>query len=131
MKVHHIGYLVKKLARAQKTFEMLGYACEGDVTHDESRGIDILFMVNGTERVELVSPFAENSAVGELGKRVGNAPYHICYCTDDLDADAETLSASGFVMTAEPKAAPAIKGNRVAFFFSPAIGMIELVEDVM
>jgi methylmalonyl-CoA/ethylmalonyl-CoA epimerase len=43
LKVHHIGYLVKKLDKAKATFEALGYK-SGDITHDETRGIDICFL---------------------------------------------------------------------------------------
>lgn len=130
MRVHHIGYLVRKVERAAQTLEALGYVREGNVTRDEFRGIDILFLVNGETRVELVAPYAEDSAVGELKKRVGNAPYHICYISDDLDADVARMTENGYVLTSPANAAPAIGGNRVAFLMNAAIGLIELVEHV-
>lgn len=128
MKIHHIGYLVKKIARAEAAFAALGYAREGDVTRDEIRGIDILFMRNGETRVELVCPYTENSQVEGIKKRVGNAPYHICYETDDIEKDADQMQNSGYVLTSAPEAAPAIGGKRVAFLLSPAVGIVELVE---
>lgn len=128
MTIHHVGYLVRSVERARKTFEGLGYAAEGETTRDESRKIDILFMINGTERVELVAPYAEDSAVGDLRKRIGSAPYHICYETEDIKREVEALTGNGYVLTAEVAPAPAIGGKNVAFLLHPAIGIIELVE---
>ena len=128
MTVHHVGYLVRSIAKAGKVFEGLGYAAEGEVTRDESRKIDILFMVNGNTRVELVAPYEDGSAVGDLRKRIGSAPYHICYETEDIEKDVAALTENGYVLTAAPAPAPAIGGKKVAFFLHPAIGIIELVE---
>ena len=128
MRVHHIGYLVKKLSRAEASFASLGYSREGDVTRDETRGIDILFLRNGETRVELVCPYRENSQVGGIANRVGNAPYHICYESEAIEKDSEDMQNHGYVLMSAPEAAPAIGGKRVAFLFSPAIGTVELVE---
>lgn len=38
MKVHHVGYAVKKLEKAVEAFERLGYI-SGDITEDTSRNI--------------------------------------------------------------------------------------------
>ena len=128
MRIHHIGYLVKKIARAEQAFCALGYSREGEVTRDETRGIDILFMKNGETRVELVCPYCENSQVEGIRKRVGNAPYHICYLSEDIHKDAEEMQNQGYVLTSAPQPAPAIGGRSVAFLFSPAVGIVELVE---
>ena len=128
MKIHHIGYLVKKIPRAEQAFSARGYSREGDVTRDETRGIDILFMKNGDTRVELVCPYCENSQVEGIRKRVGNAPYHICYLSEAIERDAGEMQNQGYVLTSAPQPAPAIGGKKVAFLFSPAVGIVELVE---
>ena len=128
MKIHHIGYLVKKIPRAEQAFSALGYSREGDVTRDETRGIDILFMKNGDTRVELVCPYCENSQVEGIRKHVGNAPYHICYLSEAIERDAGEMQNQGYVLTSAPQPAPAIGGKKVAFLFSPAVGIVELVE---
>lgn len=128
MKIHHIGYLVKKIEKAAAAFEALGYVREGAVTHDEIRKVDILFLTKDGYRVELVSPYAPDSVVSGLIKTYKNAPYHICYEAESFPADAEKLEGSGYVRIDEPTAAPAIGGRRVTFFMHPALGMIELLE---
>ncbi|MBQ6647101.1 MAG: VOC family protein [Clostridia bacterium] len=128
MTVHHVGYLVRSIDRAAKTFAALGYVPQGDTTRDESRKIDILFMANGDTRIELVAPYERGSAVGNLRKRIGSAPYHICYETENLEKEIASLTENGYVLTSAAMPAPAIDGRCVAFLLHPAIGLIELVE---
>ncbi|MBQ3079371.1 MAG: VOC family protein [Clostridia bacterium] len=128
MKIHHIGYLVKKIARAAEKFEKLGFCAVSDCVHDEARGIEILFMKNGETVIELVCPADPDSQVTGLVKRLGNTPYHICYETEDIEKDVEHLAQNGYVLVNPPQPAPAIDGKRVAFLMNGAIGLIELVE---
>lgn len=74
LKIHHIGYLVKKLEKAKTTFESLGYLVEQDTVRDEIRKVDICFLIKDGYRVELVSPFSEESVVSGLMKKYKNAP---------------------------------------------------------
>ncbi len=101
LKIHHIGYLVKKMEQAKKTFESLGYQVEQD------------------------------SVVAGLIKKYKNTPYHICYETDDYEAAFAKLRADGFLPTESltPTPAPALGGRSVIFLVSAAIGMIELIAD--
>lgn len=129
MKIHHIGYLVKKIDKAKLSFEKLGFVCEGETVYDDIRDIDILFMVNEGYRIELVSPKSDKSIVKDLLKKIGVSPYHLCYYSDDMEKDMETLRDSGFVPVGETLPAPALGGKRVAFMFSSNSGMIELYEE--
>lgn len=126
-KIHHIGYLVKKTETAKKTFEVLGYRPEQDTVYDPIRDVDICFLQKDGYRVELVSPVSEHSVVAGLLKKYKNCPYHICYEADDYEEASAALSAAGFLAIDTPTEAPALGGRRVAFFSSPAIGMVELL----
>lgn len=127
LRVHHIGYLVKKIEKAKRTFEQLGYRTEQDVVYDDIRKINICFMVMGDCRVELVSPVSENSVVAGLIRKYKNSPYHICYETDDYEEAYAGLTANGFLAIDTPTPAPALGGRRVVFLTNAAIGMIELI----
>lgn len=127
LRVHHIGYLVKKIEKAQRTFEQLGYRTEQDVVYDDIRKINICFMVMGDCRVELVSPVSEDSVVAGLIRKYKNSPYHICYETDDYEEAYAGLTANGFLAIDTPTPAPALGGRRVVFLTNAAIGMIELI----
>ncbi len=128
MTIHHIGYLVKKLERARKAFEALGYSVEQETVRDEYRKIDILFLAKDGYRIELVSPYDPSSVVAGLLTRTGNSPYHVCYLVDDLDLEIERLRDARYVVSSEPAPAPACGGERVAFMIHPFLGMIELLQ---
>ena len=127
LKIHHIGYLVKKIEKAKKTFEALGYLVEQDTVYDDIRKVDICFLVKNGYRVELVSPVSEDSVVAGLLKKYKNAPYHICYEADDPETAYEELTANGFAAIDTPTPAPALGGRKVVFLTSPLIGMVELI----
>lgn len=127
LKIHHIGYLVKKIEKAKKTFETLGYLVEQDTVYDDIRKVDICFLVKDGYRVELVSPYSEDSVVSGLLKKYKNTPYHICYETDDPEAAYRELTANGFAAIDTPTPAPALDGRNVVFLISPVIGMVELI----
>lgn len=125
--VHHIGYLVKKIEKAKDAFLSLGYQIEQDTLQDEIRKVDICFLIKDGYRVELVSPYAEDSVVSGLMKRYKNSPYHICYETTDFDSALTDLTANGFITIDTPTPAPALGGRDVVFLNSAVLGMIELI----
>ena len=128
MKIHHIGYLVKKLERAVSAFQGLGYTVVQEKVRDEGRKVDIVFLEKDGYRVELVSPSDPTSVVAGLIPRLGNSPYHICYKVDDFESEIARLRDQRFVVSSESAPAPACGGKRVCFMIHPYLGMIELLE---
>lgn len=129
LKIHHIGYLVKKLEQAKRTFEALGYLVEQDTVYDDIRKVNICFLIKDGYRVELVSPASPDSVVANLMKKYKNAPYHICYEAGDSETALAGLRAEGFLAIDTPTPAPALDGRRVIFLTSAVAGMIELIFD--
>lgn len=127
LKIHHIGYLVKKIEKAKETFEALGYRVERDTVYDEIRKVDICFLIKDGYRVELVSPASADSVVSGLLKKYKNTPYHICYEADDPETAYRELTENGFAAIDTPTPAPALDNREVVFLTSPVIGMVELV----
>ena len=127
LKIHHIGYLVKKIEAAIRTFENLGYQLLQDVMYDDIRKVNICFLQKDNYCIELVSPAAEDSLVSGLLKKYKNCPYHICYETADFDSDYQMLLSSGFISIDTPTPAPALQGRDVVFLTSASMGMIELL----
>ena len=78
-------------------------------------------------RVELISPYSDDSVVSGLMKRFKNSPYHICYETDDPTSCADELNERGYTAIDEACAAPAISERKVQFFVHPRLGMIEIL----
>ena len=128
MKIHHIGYLVKNMASSITVFVNLGYSVKQAPIYDADRDIDICFMENGAFMVELVAPRPECKLFRSLQKKIGNAPYHICYITDDFVADMKVLQDNEYTVLIPPSKAVAIDNRLVVFMFHEEVGIIELVE---
>lgn len=128
MKIHHVGYLVKKMDKAVDSFTVLGFCSISDMIYDQHRDVDIQFMEKDGYVVELVSPKSDSSVVSNLIKIYKNAPYHFCYESDSFEDDLKMLESSHFTRFDEPCPAPALCDRRVCFLQSPQIGMIELLE---
>lgn len=127
-KVHHIGYAVHSINEAMPQFLMLGYQF-GETVLDPLRNVRIVFGMNDKTNIELIEPVSKASPVWNLLNKMHTAsPYHICYITDDIDQTCAHLEADGWLLVSEPAPAPAIDGNRVAFFSSMEIGLVEFVE---
>lgn len=127
LKIHHIGYLVKKTEAALLTFEALGYQVVQAAMYDDIRKVNICFLQKDDYCIELVSPAAKDSLVYGLLKKYKNCPYHICYETTDFDRDYQMLLSNGFISIDTPAPAPALQGRDVVFLMSASMGMIELL----
>lgn len=129
LRVHHIGYLVKKTDAAIRAFQELGYEIIQDTIYDEIRKVNICFMEKDSYCIELVSPVSEDSVVSGLLKKFKNSPYHICYETAHFEEDYQQLTREGFFSIDTPTPAPALQNRKVVFLTSRAMGMIELLEN--
>lgn len=126
--IHHIGYLVKKIVPAIRSFEALGFQVVREVIRDDIREVDICFLEKDGYRVELVSPYSATSVVAGLLKKYKNCPYHICYETRHFEEALEELTSHGYVMMGSPTPAPAIDQHPVVFLMNASLGMIELLD---
>ncbi len=127
--LHHVGWLVKRIETAAEDFEKLGFVRDGEICKDESRGVDILFMTCGSQKIELVCPFRKDSDVSALMVKHKNAPYHVCMAVDDLEHSIMDLEKKGFSRISKTSSAPAINGKKVVFLISSEMGLVELLDN--
>ena len=128
MRIDHIGYAVKNIDKAKKSMEALGYVFE-ETVEDTDRNIFIAFGEMDGYRVELVAPKGEGSPVDMHLSKIGPTPYHICYKSEDIEAEIEKLKASRFKVTIPLAPAIAFGGKRVVFLYALSVGLIEIVEE--
>lgn len=126
MQFHHIGYLLENMADGIEAFKKLGYKIEKDPVLDGSRQVEICFL-SGPTNVELIVPTKECKLFKSLQDKIGNGPYHICYDSDDIEADIINLKNAGWLQISKVEPAIAIDNRHVVFFFSKDIGIIEIV----
>ena len=128
MKVHHVGYYVTDIDEARNEFLSLGYVKESDCIIDGERKITVQFLKNDTYRVELVAPAEGCALFPKSIKKMGATPYHICYECAEIEKAISEWQEQGCLLVRPPNPAVAIENRRVAFLYSDAVGMIELVE---
>lgn len=129
MVIDHIGYAVKKMDKAIKSFQNLGFVFE-EVVEDYDRNILISFGSKDGYRIELVQPLdkKKESPVDAYLSKIGPTPYHICYVSDAFEKDIEQLKSQGFRVIIEPRNAVAFDEKRVVFMMNLGIGLMEIVE---
>ena len=128
MKIHHIGYLVKKLDKAISAFVHLGYEMFQEKVFDEYRQTNLCFLKKDGYVIELVSPVSKESVVYGLLKKLGNTAYHVCYETENIKEEMQNLEKDGYVLCSELHEAVAFQNRKVCFYINPYLGMIELLE---
>ena len=129
MRVHHVGYLTKRLAESECAFCALGYFVEQPALYDPIRKARISFLRNESYRVELIEPCGKESPLYPLLKHYKNVPYHFCYAVENLEEATDALVKAGCVVVQEPETAPCLGKRKVTFLMSGGAGMIELLED--
>lgn len=129
-KIHHTGYIVKSIKDALETMKLLDYKIIQDTLYDEDRHIDICFIKNGSQLIELIEPKDETAVTYKLLEKTGPAPYHICYKVDNIEETCSILKKEGFYPVSKiEKASTMGEKCKVMFLYSQTIGLIELVTD--
>lgn len=127
MRVHHIGYLTKKMEETEPLFRQLGFSPQGEMCYDNDRIAYILFLCKDGYVVELIQPTGEQSPLYSLLKRYKNTPYHICYEVQELAKEVQNLILEGYRVIREREKAIALHNREVVFLQHPSIGIIELL----
>ena len=129
MKIDHIGYAVKRIDRAQNSFEKLGFLFE-PVIDDTDRNVKLAFGEKDGYRIELVAPLdkKQGSPVDQYLRNAVGTPYHVCYISNLFDNEIESLQMDGFKVIIEPRPAVALGGKRVVFMMNLGFGLMEIVE---
>ena len=94
-KIHHVGVVVRSADEALKFYhDALGL----DVTADrviEDQGVrGVLLQIGGSE-IELLEPTRDDTGVARFLATRGEGMHHICFESDDVDAELEAARAKG------------------------------------
>ncbi|HQN22811.1 MAG TPA: VOC family protein [Thermotogota bacterium] len=136
MRFHHIGYLVPSIEDSEIPFKLLNTYPVSDVIKDVERGVLIRFyessktvqILKAMVLIELIQPIDLSSPLAPLLQKRKAGPYHLCYCGS---AEDETkLLGSGFISIQAPKPAIAFDGQKVGFYFSKTLGLIEVLYEL-
>ena len=105
-------------------------ALVGDVAEDVVPALTTtaFLPIDGT-RIELIHPLEGQGAVQKFLDKRGGGLHHICFRTDDIDADMARLTELGYRFLSKAPT-PGAHGTRVAFIHPKSAGgvLIELAE---
>ena len=115
---HHVGIAVSAIR------DILP-ACRP--TYDPIQKVNVaLVLLNGL-RLELIEPAGEDTPIS-LSLKKGIKYLHVCFEVDDVNAVLRRSRQYGFHLIRQPAPAVAFDKRRVAFVFSRAFVLIELLE---
>ena len=131
MKLHHIGYVVDNIENVLPHFEMLGYKKLTNPVKDDIQRCMICFIARDNEPlIELVEPYGNNKSLQKMLTQRGNAPYHMCYQVDDVEALFDELSQKdGWIPLFRPVEAIAFSNRLITYFYNANIGYVEFVNN--
>ena len=124
LKFHHIGLATENIEESieeMKNFFDITHI--SDVVYDEKQNANLcmLTIADGT-KIELIS----GGQVERLVKK-RQFLYHICYETDDIEAQIKQFEEMGYMLVSDAKEAILFNMKRVAFLMTN-MGLVELVE---
>lgn len=125
----HIAIAVPDLEKAIKRFlEDFGIEFKGTETVHAAQTTTAFFPIPGTQ-IELVHPLDGGGPIAKYLEKKGGGIHHICFKTDDVDADMARLKDKGYIFLSE---APTLGAhNTRVVFIHPKCSdgvLIELAE---
>lgn len=131
LRFNHVGVAVPKIEAALEFYaKALGYHIVSGPFDDDQQQARVVFIAGGPSEpfaIELIAPLHERSHVHSLLER-GVGAYHLCYETADIRASIKSLTACGCLIVRTPTPATAYAGRQIAWLYTPAKQLMELVE---
>lgn len=127
----HMGVAVADLDQGIEVYRKLfGYRVLSGPFDDPTQQARVCFLGTGQPGgfvIELIAPLNDKSHVARvIAKGVG--AYHACYEVDDIEKTVADMRAQRCVVVSEPVPAVAYEGRRIAWLYTPARQLVELVE---
>lgn len=94
-KIHHVGIVVDDIEKAMSFWrDLLGLALvKTAVVQDQ--GVKAALLKAGGSEIELLEPLAPESGVGRFLSRRGGGLHHVCFETEDVQAELNRARAKG------------------------------------
>ncbi|MEZ4241416.1 MAG: methylmalonyl-CoA epimerase [Myxococcota bacterium] len=126
----HVAIAVSALDEGVRRFvEDLGLTLHGTEDVAPAQTSTAFLPVAGPTTIELVAPLQGEGPIAKHLEKRGGGLHHLCFRTDDLDADVARLRERGWRFTTDAPT-PGAHGTRVIFVHPKSTGgvLIELAE---
>lgn len=95
-RLNHVAIVVPDLATAAARYRDLLGATVHHARDLPEHGVTVVFVDTANSKVELITPFGENSPIAKfLAEHPGGGMHHICFEVPDLAHAARTLTEGG------------------------------------
>jgi methylmalonyl-CoA epimerase len=100
-KIHHVGVVVKSADEAMKFYrDALGLKVTADRVIEDQGVRGVLLEIGGSE-IELLEPTRNDTGVAKFLESRGEGMHHICFESDDVDAELEGARQKGIQLIDE------------------------------
>lgn len=100
-KIHHVGVVVRSADAALALYrDGLGMPVTKDAVL-EDQGVRGVLLAAGDGEVELLEPTRPQTGVARFLESRGEGPHHLCFATDDIEAEMNTARARGLPLIDE------------------------------
>jgi methylmalonyl-CoA epimerase len=97
-KIHHVGIVVRNLEESYAFYrDTLGLPVH-KMAVVEDQGVKAALLSIGESEIELLEPINENGGVAKFLQRRGEGLHHICFETDDVQAELDATRAKGVAL---------------------------------
>jgi len=127
-RIHHIAVVVKSADAALGFFrDIVGLQVTADEVLEE-QGVRGVLLALGENEIELIEPVRDDTGVARYLASKGETLHHVCFRTDDIDAELARLKSLGVELVDE--AARTGLAGRIAFIHPRAMHgvLVELAE---
>ena len=94
-KIHHVGVVVQSADEAMKFYrDALGLHVTADRVIEDQGVRGVLLEIGGSE-IELLEPTRDDTGVARFLQTRGEGMHHICFESDDVDAELEGARQKG------------------------------------
>lgn len=108
-KIHHVGVVVRSADEALTFYrDTLGLPVTADRVIDDQGVRGVLLQIGGSE-IELLEPTRDDTGVARYLESRGEGMHHICFETDDVEAELEAARQKGIELIDE-KPRPGLAG---------------------
>jgi methylmalonyl-CoA/ethylmalonyl-CoA epimerase len=94
-RIHHVGIVVRSLEEGFRFYrDTLGLPLIAEATVKD-QGVRAALLKAGESEIELLEPIDPQGGVAKFLERRGEGLHHVCFATDDVDAELEATKAKG------------------------------------
>jgi methylmalonyl-CoA/ethylmalonyl-CoA epimerase len=122
-RIGHIGIAVKNIEESLIVLSKALNLSMPLIRDIPERRLQVSVLEIGGTSLELIQDYSEDGEFAKLVRERGNCIHHVCFLTDQIEADMELLKARGVEM-ADQKPRIGVRGKKIAFIKSSSMNGI-------